>query len=91
MTKEEREQQHLEDWQRGRDSMTIDAFKKTKEELGEIWHYLSPVFRKRYHYWLNWCHRYYMKSKTGGRYGLCSFDDMVSYYKNLAIKKRNFI
>lgn len=91
MTQEERKQQHLEDWQRGRDSMTIDAFQKTKEELGGRWHHLSPVFRKHYHYWLNWCHRYYMKSKTGGRYGLCSFDDMVSYYKNLAIKKRNFI
>lgn len=87
MTQEEREQQYLEDWQRGRDSMTIDAFQKAKEELGGRWYYLSPTFRKNYHYWLDWCRRYYMKASNGARYRLCTIDDMVSYYKKQAIRR----
>lgn len=87
MTREERIQEQLEDWQRGHDSMTIDAFQKTKEYLGVGYHHLSPVFRKNYHYWLDWCHHYYMKASNGARYGLCTFDDMVSYYKKQAIRR----
>lgn len=87
MNREERIQEQMEDWQRGRDSMTIDAFRHAKEYTGGRFHHLSAEFRKQYKYWLDWCHRYYMKASNGARYSLCTIDDMVSYYKKQAIRR----
>lgn len=80
MTREEQVQERIADMNRGLDSITIDAFNKTKEYLGDKYHHLSPVFRKWYHYHLDWCRKYYMKDKNGCRYRLCSLDDMIAYY-----------
>lgn len=80
MTREERIQEQKEDLQRGLDSITVDAFRMTKEYLQGRYHHLSPTFRGHYRYWLQHCRKYFMKDKNGARYRISSFDEMVSYY-----------
>lgn len=82
MTREEQIQEQMEDLQRGLDSITVDAFQKTKEYLQGRYHHLSPVFRKWYHRELEYCRKYMMKSKNGARYRLVTFDDMFNFYMN---------
>ena len=81
MTREERIQEQVADMNRGLDSITIDAFRTTKEILGVKYHHLSAEFRKQYKYWLGYCRHYPMKDKNGVRYRIVSFDDMFYQLK----------
>lgn len=81
MNREERIQEQLADMNRGLDSITVDAFRHTKEYLGNKYHHLSAEFRKQYKYWLGYCRHYFMKDKDGVRYRIVGFDDMFDQLK----------
>lgn len=73
-------EKQLEDLQRGFDSMTVDAFHNAKITVGQYSH-LSEEFRRSYHKWLDWCHCYCLKDKSGVRYRVCRLDEMTEYYR----------